>query len=129
MKEPLKAWHQVMENGDTSGLEALLADDAVMISPVVHTPQRGKDITFKYLSSAADVFNPDKFVYVRQLQDENGAILEFETEVDGISVNGVDMIKWNEDGLITEFKVMLRPLKAVNIIHQKMGEMLLKMTA
>ena len=118
-----------MENGDTSGLEELLADDAVMISPVVHTPQRGKDITFKYLSAAADVFNPEKFVYVRQLQDDNGAILEFETEVDGISVNGVDMIKWNEDGLITEFKVMLRPLKAVNVIHQKMGEMLLKMTS
>jgi hypothetical protein len=106
------------------GLDALLADEAVFYSPVVHTPQVGKAITKKYLTAAFQVFFNESFRYVRELKGDRDAILEFEVMLGGISVNGVDMIKWNEAGKITEFKVMLRPLKAVNLIHQKMGEML-----
>ena len=83
-----------------------------------------KALTVMYLSAAFKVFYNDTFHYVRELVSTNDAILEFEVEIDGIKVNGVDMMKWNDDGLIVDFKVMLRPLKAVNLIHQKMGAML-----
>ena len=93
-------------------------------SPVVHTPQRGKQITRHYLAAAFQVLSTPSFRYVREVVGEQDAVLEFMVEIDGISVNGVDMLKWNADGRIVEFKVMLRPLKAVNIIHQKMAEIL-----
>ena len=121
---PIEMWHHLVENRDTRGLDELLADEAVFYSPVVHTPQVGKAITKKYLAAAFQVFFNESFRYVRELKGNRDAILEFEVILDGITVNGVDMIKWNDAGKITEFKVMLRPLKAVNLIHQKMGEML-----
>ncbi|HSZ08689.1 MAG TPA: nuclear transport factor 2 family protein [Steroidobacteraceae bacterium] len=121
---PIEMWHRLVEKPDAQGLDALLADEAVFYSPVVHTPQVGKAITKKYLTAAFRVFFNETFRYVRELQAERDAVLEFEVVLDGISVNGVDMIKWNDAGRITEFKVMLRPLKAVNLIHQKMAEML-----
>jgi hypothetical protein len=121
---PIEMWHRLVEKRDAQGLDALLADEAVFYSPVVHTPQVGKAITKKYLTAAFQVFFNETFRYVRELQAERDAVLEFEVILDGISVNGVDMIKWNDAGRITEFKVMLRPLKAVNLIHQKMAEML-----
>jgi hypothetical protein len=124
MPGPIETWHQLVEKRDTRGLDALLADEAVFYSPVVHTPQVGKAITKKYLAAAFQVFFNESFRYVRELTGDRDAILEFEVKLDGITVNGVDMIKWNDAGKITEFKVMLRPLKAVNLIHQKMGEML-----
>jgi ketosteroid isomerase-like protein len=124
MPGPIETWHQLVEKRDTRGLDALLADEAVFYSPVVHTPQVGKAITKKYLAAAFQVFFNESFRYVRELKGDRDAILEFEVTLDGISVNGVDMIRWNDAGKITEFKVMLRPLKAVNLIHQKMGEML-----
>lgn len=121
---PIEMWHRLVEKRDAQGLDALLADEAVFYSPVVHTPQVGKAITKKYLAAAFQVFFNETFRYVRELQAERDAVLEFEVILDGISVNGVDMIKWNDAGRISEFKVMLRPLKAVNLIHQKMAEML-----
>ena len=121
----LTAWHDIIRTRDASGISDLLADDVVFYSPVVHTPQVGKAITTMYLTAAIHVFGNDSFRYVREVVGDSDAVLEFETEIDGIIVNGVDMIRWNEDGKITEFKVMIRPLKAVNLIHQKMGEMLL----
>jgi ketosteroid isomerase-like protein len=121
---PIEMWHRLVETRDAQGLDALLADEAVFYSPVVHTPQAGKAITKKYLAAAFQVFFNETFRYVRELQAERDAVLEFEVMLDGINVNGVDMIKWNDAGKITEFKVMLRPLKAVNLVHQKMGEML-----
>jgi hypothetical protein len=123
--DPIKTWHRIVDERDVEGLDALLADEAVFHSPVVHTPQVGKPITKKYLTAAFHVFFNDSFRYVRELQGDRDAVLEFEVKLDGITVNGVDMIKWNDAGKITEFKVMLRPLKAVNLIHQKMAEMLL----
>jgi SnoaL-like protein len=124
MPDAIDMWHSLVGKRDTRGLDALLADEVVFYSPVVHTPQVGKAITKKYLVAAFQVFFNESFRYVRELKGERDAILEFELRLGGITVNGVDMIKWNDAGKITEFKVMLRPLKAVNLIHQKMGEML-----
>jgi SnoaL-like domain len=121
---PIETWHRLVKTHDAQGLDALLADGVVFHSPVVHTPQIGKAITKKYLGAAFKVFFNDSFRYVRELQSERDAILEFEVTLDGITINGVDMIKWNDTGKITEFKVMIRPLKAVNLIHQKMGAVL-----
>jgi hypothetical protein len=118
---PVALWHQVAKARDVRGLDALLADEAVFYSPVVFTPQVGKAITTKYLAAAFQVFFNETFRYVRELTGERDAMLEFEVEIDGIQVNGVDLIKWNDAGQIVEFKVMLRPLKAVNLIHQKMA--------
>ena len=120
----LTAWHQIVADRSPRGLAALLADDVVFYSPIVHTPQVGKPITTQYLDAALHVFGNDTFRYVREVVGEHDAVLEFLVEIEGISVNGVDMIKWNDAGQIVEFKVMLRPLKAVNLIHQKMAAML-----
>ncbi len=120
----VKSWHNIVGTRDASGLSDLLADVVVFYSPVVHTPQVGKAITTMYLSAALHVFGNDSFKYVREIVGERDAVLEFETEIDGIIVNGVDMIRWNDEGKIIEFKVMVRPLKAITLIHQKMGERL-----
>ncbi|MEQ1643385.1 MAG: nuclear transport factor 2 family protein [Pyrinomonadaceae bacterium] len=122
----VKSWHAIIRVSNTTGLVDLLDDDVVFYSPVVHTPQIGKAITTMYLTAALHVFGNESFRYVREVVGESDAVLEFETEIDGIIVNGVDMIKWNADGKIIEFKVMVRPLKAINVIHEKMGEMLKK---
>ena len=119
--DPVALWHRAVHARDTRLLDELLADDAVFVSPVVHTPQLGKKITKAYLSAAFMVFMNDTFRYVRELRGERDAVLEFTLEIDGIQINGVDMMRWNDAGKVTEFKVMLRPLKAVNLIHQKMG--------
>ena len=120
----LTAWHNIVRTRDASGLDALLAEDVVFYSPVVHTPQVGKSITIKYLSAAVHVFGNESFRYVREIVGESDAVLEFETEIDGVMVNGVDMIKWNGQEKIVEFKVMVRPLKAINLIREKMAAML-----
>jgi hypothetical protein len=120
----LHAWHDLVRTRNAKGLSAQLADDVVFYSPVVHTPQVGKAITLQYLSAAFHVFFNESFQYVRELTGPRDAVLEFQVEIDGIAVNGIDMIKWNDEGRITEFKVMIRPLKAINLIHQKMAAML-----
>ena len=122
--ETVAAWHAVAKSRDAAALDTLLSDDVVFISPVVHTPQVGKAVTLRYLAAAFDTLFNDSFRYVRELTGSNDAALEFEVEIDGISINGVDLIKWDEAGKIVEFKVMLRPLKAVNLVHQKMAAML-----
>jgi hypothetical protein len=121
---PLETWHRLVRTQDSSGLNTLLADDAVFYSPVVHTPQRGKQLAALYLGAAFHVFFNPTFRYVREIAGASDAMLEFETEIDGVLVNGVDILKWNDAGQITEFKVMLRPLKAINVIHQRMAAML-----
>ncbi|MBW2370687.1 MAG: nuclear transport factor 2 family protein [Deltaproteobacteria bacterium] len=124
IKNTIQAWHRLARNRDTEALDEILADDAVFHSPVVHTPQKGKAIVKLYLSGALNVLGSSNFRYVRELIFDNEAVLEFTTEIDGILINGVDMIRWNADGKIVDFKVMIRPLKAVNLIHNLMGEML-----
>ena len=122
--DTLATWHRLVETHDPSGLDALLADDAVFHSPVVHKPQVGKALTRMYLLAAFKVFFNPTFRYVREVAGERDAVLEFMLEIDGITINGVDMIRWNAEGKIVDFKVMLRPLKAVNLIHEKMAAML-----
>ena len=120
----LETWHRLVRTNDASGLPALVAEDATFHSPVVHAAQPGRKLTVMYLSAAFKVFFNPTFRYVREIVGPNDAMLEFETEIDGILVNGVDIIRWNDAGQIVDFKVMLRPLKAINLIHQKMGQML-----
>ena len=122
--DTLAKWHELIQNKSAHGLDALLADDVVFHSPVVHTPQAGKAITAKYLLAAMHVFGNETFRYVREVRGPYDAVLEFMLDLDGIEINGVDMIHWNDQGRIVEFKVMLRPLKAVNLIHVRMGQML-----
>ena len=123
---PLETWHRMVRTQDASGLPALLADEAVFHSPVVHTPQVGKAITARYLTAAFHVFFNESFRYVREIVGPRDAALEFQVEIDGIAVNGIDLIRWNEEGRIVEFKVLIRPLKAINLIHQKMAATLQK---
>ena len=133
----VKKWYEVMKSNDMDKLDELLAEDVVFYSPVVYTPQRGKDITKMYLMAAGGVFgegakdevsdsnkSQSNFKYIKEIIGEKSALLEFESEMDGIYVNGVDVISWNEEGKITEFKVIVRPLQAVNMLHQKMQAML-----
>jgi len=124
IENTMQAWHRLVAAKDAAGLDAIQADEVVFHSPIVHTPQAGKPITTLYLSAALHVLNNDSFHYVREVVSGNHAVLEFMTTIDGISVNGVDMITWGADGRITDFKVMIRPLKAINLIHRLMGEML-----
>jgi hypothetical protein len=120
----LARWHELVATRNVRGLNELLADDCVFHSPVVHTPQAGKAATFQYLAAAFQVFFNPSFRYVREVVGANDAVLEFELTLDGIYINGVDMIRWNDAGQVTDFKVMVRPLKGINLIHQKMAAML-----
>jgi hypothetical protein len=122
----LHNWHDLVRTRNVAGLDTLLADDVVFHSPVVHTPQVGKAITARYLAAAFHVFFNESFRYVREIVGPQDAALEFQVEIDGIAVNGIDLIKWNAAGRIVEFKVLVRPLKAINLIHQKMAALLQK---
>ncbi|MFW2386980.1 MAG: nuclear transport factor 2 family protein [Polyangiales bacterium] len=123
-KPALETWHQLIRERNAAGLDDILADDAVFHSPVVHTPQEGKALTKLYLSAAIMVLGNSSFEYVREVVGESDAVLEFTAEINGITINGVDMVHWNADGKIDDFKVMIRPLKAVNLLHQLMKQML-----
>lgn len=124
MNKNIDAWHQVVASRDLTQLSEILADEVVFHSPVVHTPQRGKAITEMYLTAAFHVLVNDSFHYVREVINDEHAVLEFVVEVDGIMCNGVDMISWNEQGQIIDFKVMLRPYKAIELLKEKMRIML-----
>jgi ketosteroid isomerase-like protein len=119
----IEVWHDIMRDRDSARLQEVLAEDCVFLSPVVHTPQEGREITTTYLTGAMHVFN-EGFRYTKEVVAGNHAVLEFECEIDGIMVNGVDIMTFDEQGKIVEFKVMVRPLKAINMLHQRMGEML-----
>lgn len=124
MQNPIDRWHELVESGDAEGLDDLLAEDVVFHSPVVHAPQPGREITIKYLTAAFFVFKQPSFRYIREIRGERDAMLEFQVEIEHVLVNGVDLIKWNDEGRIVDFKVMIRPLKAVNLIHQLMANAL-----
>ena len=126
IENTIAAWHKLIETRDAAALDNILADNVFFHSPIVHTPQEGKQITTLYLTAALYVFNNNSFKSLREVISGNNAVLEFSTVIEGITVNGVDMITWGADGRITEFKVMVRPLKAINLIHKMMGEMLQK---
>lgn len=125
---PAAIWHEVALSRDIDAISAILHDDCIFESPVVHAPQLGKAIAAKYLAAASHILGNSEFEYVGEWHKMNSAVLEFRTIIDGIAINGVDIISCDADGLITHFKVMVRPLKAVNKLHEKMGEMLAKMS-
>lgn len=134
-QDNLARWHQHINGELEGGLDTLLHDDCVFYSPVVYTPQEGKEVTKIYLKAAGSTFSDgekqkapgavgSKFKYIKEVVGENTIVLEFETELDGKYVNGIDMMTFDENGKITEFKVMIRPLQAVNMLHAKMKAML-----
>ena len=135
----LEAWHRTVRDMSEEALDEILAEDVVFHSPIVHTPQQGRALTRLYLMAAFKVLpgqskcDPSvaeangSFQYVREVVGERDAVLEFTTEVDGIFVNGVDMIRWNDEGRIVDFKVMIRPKKAMEKIHAEMAAMLSKL--
>ena len=120
----LEKWHGFIWSQDRAALWDLLHPDVVFESPVVHTPQRGRDITFKYLIGATQVLGGPGFRYVGEWTSEQGAVLEFTNDIEGITINGVDIITFDPDNRITHFKVMVRPLKAINLLHRLMAEQL-----
>jgi hypothetical protein len=117
-------WTSIIENGRTDELDALIAEDAVFFSPGVFTPQEGRQKTLMYLKAAVKVFGTNDFRYVEHWFNDQSAILEFAVTIDGIYVNGIDMIHWNDQEQIVSFKVMLRPLKALQTIIPAMAELL-----
>ena len=137
IQEVVDKWHRHMRGELPGGLDELLDDDVIFYSPIVYTPQVGKAITTLYLSAAGQTLPGDKsatasdptkrFRYTKQVVAGDTAVLEFETSVEGKYVNGVDVIRCNEAGKIVEFRVMIRPLQAINLVHRQMGEMLEKM--
>ena len=127
-KNLIHKWHEVVGNDDPFLLENIISDDAIFYSPVVFTPMEGKKITMMYLSAAGQSFNMEKFKYTKEIHDGLNSVLEFETYIDDISVNGVDIIEWNEEGKICNFKVMIRPFKAVQKVQEKMIEALESIT-
>ena len=126
----IEKWYEVIKSDNPDKYDEVLAEDCVFYSPVVYTPQRGREITKMYSpKKILDEKSPSKFKYIKEIISENSAVLEFETEIDGIYVNGIDLISWNEENKITEFKVIVRPLQAVNKLHQQMQDMLERMKA
>lgn len=124
MNPHIHRWHDVVKSRDLRALDALLDDSVVFHSPVVHSPQKGKAITKMYLAGALHVLGNEHFRYVREISNETDVLLELESVVDGVHINGVDIIRFNEQGHIVDFKVMLRPYKALDAVKQRMAEML-----
>ncbi|HEX3706948.1 MAG TPA: nuclear transport factor 2 family protein [Mycobacteriales bacterium] len=128
MDQLIPRWHAFLESGGAAELDALLADDVVFYSPVVFTPQRGKDVTTMYLMAAKQILGGEgsdgQFHYAKQVLAGDTAMLEFETTLAGKYVNGIDIIRCDETGKIVEFRVMIRPLQAINALHAAMGEIL-----
>ena len=123
-KDLIYKWHEVVESDEPKLLDEIIADDAVFSSPVVFRPMEGKEITMMYLHAAGQSFNMEKFKYTKEIHDNMNSVLEFETYIDDIFVNGVDIIEWNENGKICNFKVMIRPIQAVQKVQEKMIEAL-----
>jgi len=121
----IERWLSVIETGETDQLDELLAEDAVFYSPAVFTPQRGREKAATYLRAAEKMFAGRNFRYVAKWFDTHSAVLEFAAEIDGLKVEGIDMIRWNDEGKIVSVKVMIRPLKALQAVIPKMGELLL----
>ena len=118
--ETITAWHRIVETKDPALLDALVADDCVFRSPAVHTPQEGKAVTIQYLTAAMVVLGPT-LTYRREWYADDSAVLQFEAVLDGLTVDGIDMITWGEDGRITEFAVMVRPVKALHKLMELMA--------
>ena len=134
---PIKKWHKLIKSNNPSKFDELLDENCIFYSPVVFTPIRGREMAKLYLMAAGGVFGEGSskeeessskpFKYIKEVIDKNSAVLEFESTIDGIYINGIDLMTWNDDGKITEFKVIVRPLQAVNKLHEQMQNMLEQM--
>ena len=124
IEQQMQHWHEIVRNRDANGLKSFLDAEVIFHSPVLFEPQRGIELTTFYLSAALKVLVNDHFKYEREIRDGANVVLEFTTELDGIVVNGVDMIRFNESGRVIEFKVMLRPLKGIQAVQERMMKML-----
>ena len=125
----LETWHNFIKNKNYEDFSDFIDDNAILYSPIVFTPIKGSFMVGMYLMAAAEIIGNGSFKYVREVCDDENAMLEFETEINGITVEGIDMIKFTKEGKLKEIKVMVRPLQAVNIVHEKMGEYLQKMNS
>jgi len=140
----IEKWHKYLKGQLPGGLDEILDENVTFYSPVVYTPQEGREITKLYLSAAAgslggdpdedaassaadDGAGPGSFRYTKQIAAGNQAVLEFESKIDGKYINGVDIIECNDEGKVIEFRVMIRPVQSVNMIHKQMASMLKKM--
>jgi len=140
IEQTMERWHQHLRGELPGGLDELLHDDVVFYSPIVFTPQVGKAVTKLYLEAAGQTLPGDPaddggpssssggggggFRYTKKVLSGDVAVLEFETTVEGKYVNGVDIIRCDDEGRIVEFRVMIRPLQAVNLVHRQMAAML-----
>jgi len=124
MENPIVKWHEVVKNRDYNLLESILADDIIFYSPVVYTPQKGKQLAVQYLMAASEVFNSSSFKYDKEVIGNSNASLEFSLTLNSTDINGIDLISWDASGKINEFKVFIRPLQGVNMIHKLMQGML-----
>ena len=124
----LKKWHEGLISNDPQLLDEILDESCVFTSPIVFKPIEGKAMSKLYLMGAGQTFDMDRFEYVRELVDGLDSVLEFETYIGDISVNGVDIIRWNDKGKIIDFKVMIRPLQAIGALQKKMSEALDKLS-
>ena len=120
----LKKWHEGLTSNDPKLLDEILDESCIFTSPIVFKPIEGKEMSKLYLMGAGQTFDMDRFEYVRELVDGLDSVLEFETYIGDISVNGVDIIRWNDEGKIINFKVMIRPLQAIGALQKKMSEAL-----
>ena len=120
----LARWHQVVENRDPAALPGMIAEDAVFNSPAVHTAQEGRDLVVAYLSAALVVLGRE-LTYHDTWQRENDAVLRFTTVVDGKDIEGIDLITWDDDGVIVSFTVMVRPIRGLEAVIGAMAQQLL----
>ena len=120
----LNKWHTMIKSKQVDQVSTLLADNVTLFSPVIHTPIQGKKMVSMYLTAAFHTFLNGTFNYHREFSGDNSAVLEFSLNIQGIEINGIDMITWNDENKITEFKVMIRPYKALNMINDQMTAML-----
>ena len=120
----IERWLRVINDGRIDELDDLLAEDVVFYSPAVFTPQQGRAKTSSYLRAAEQVFSTTDFHYVQMWFGERSAVLEFAAVLDGVTVEGIDMIHWNDEDKITSVKVMVRPLKALQALMPRMAELL-----
>jgi len=120
-KQSLEKWHHMIQSGDLSNLNDLLADDVVFRSPVAHKPYEGKQVVFFILTNVIQVF--ENFTYQREFYTEDGenVVLEFSANVSGKSLKGIDMIRFNEQGKIVDFEVMIRPMSGLTALAEQMG--------
>lgn len=120
----LKRWHTMLATADLKDLPELLAPDAVFRSPMAHTPYPGGAVVSMILNTVFTVF--EDFHYHRKLASADGhnVVLEFSARVGDKQLKGIDLIRFNEEGKIIEFEVMVRPLSGLQALGEEMGRRL-----